>query len=110
MAQLFSLGSMSTTIPILRFLKVGAWICLLPGLYVVAILVGTIVTSPTTIIMDWPAFVVGFIYSLLAFIPFFTFVCPLFKSSRKTVLLGVALLEILVVGLLLLAALYPPYI
>jgi hypothetical protein len=46
------------------------------------------------------------IYALLAFVPFFAFVYPRLKTSRKSVLLSVSLIEILVLGLFLWAILF----
>ena len=109
MAQLFSLGSMSAMSSINRLLQVGAWICLLFGIYIAVVVVMVFVTghTKTTSTAEAVGLFSFIIYPFLAFVPFYTFVYPRFKLPRKSVLVSVALLEILVIGLFLCAALFP---
>jgi hypothetical protein len=90
-------------------LKVGAWICLLFGLYMAGIVVMIFVTghTKTSSAAESFAFFAFIIYPFLAFVPFYAFVYPGFKSPRKSVSLCVGLLEVLVIGLFLWSALFP---
>jgi hypothetical protein len=108
-AQLFSLGSMSAINPITNLLKVGAWICLLIGAYMSSILIMILVTGHTGINSTGDALVmVAFvIFTFFAFVPFYGFVFPRFKSPRKSVSLAVGSLEVLVITLFLFAVLFP---
>jgi hypothetical protein len=90
-------------------LKLGAWICLLLGIYIAVVVVMIFVTGHTKTNSMAEAFMFfGFIiYPFVAFMPFCTLVYPGFKSPRKLVLLGAALIEILVVGLFFWPILFP---
>jgi hypothetical protein len=92
-----------------RFLKVGAWICLFFGLYIAGIDVMIFATGHTKTASTAEAlgFAALMIYPFFAALPFYTFVYPKFKLPRKSVLTSVALAEIVVIGLFLLAALFP---
>lgn len=92
-----------------RLLKVGAWICLFFGLYIAGIDVmifatGHTKTASTVEAIGLFAFI---IYPFLALLPFCAFVYPRFKLPSKSVLMSVALAEIVVIGLFLWSALFP---
>jgi hypothetical protein len=92
-----------------KLLKVGAWICLLFGIYIAGVVVMIFVTghAKTNSTGDTLVLFGLIIYPFFALVPFYTFVYPGFKPPRKSVSLGVALLEILVVGLFLWPILFP---
>jgi hypothetical protein len=81
-------------------LQIGACLCALVGAYGLAVIAIPLFTVHR--IGANALVVVAFItYSLLAFVPFGAFVYPRLKSPRKSVSFGVAMLEILVVGIFL---------
>ena len=90
-------------------LQVGAWICLLIGIYIAGVVIMIFVTGHTKTNSTAEAFTFfGFIiYPFLAFVPFCSLVYPGFKSPQKLVLLGAALIEILVLGLFLWPIFFP---
>ena len=70
---------------------------LIGGLYIV---VTTQLLFPVSYVSALQALVL-IIYTLTAFVPFIVFIFPRLKSPRKSVLLGVAVIEIVVPGLFL---------
>jgi integral membrane sensor domain MASE1 len=80
------------------FLLIGAFICALIGAYI-AVMAGVgIFTQP---IRSWhELFIAGYlvIYALLAFVPFCAFVYPRFRTSRRSVFVGAAVIEVLVLA------------
>jgi len=100
-AQLSTLGSMSAT---KTFQQVGAWLCAFLGVWgaAVSVVLARQVTSKSQVLILIPFI----FYTLLAFVPFVAFIYPRFKTTRKSVFLGVSLLEILVFGLFLYVILF----
>jgi hypothetical protein len=103
-AQLFSLGSMSNS---KLFLLIGAFVCGLIGAYIAVMAAVGIVTQPIRSLHD--LLIAGYlvIYALLAFVPFCAFIYPRFKTSRKSVFVGSAVIEVLVLAFFLCAILFP---
>ena len=103
------LGMMSAMTSMNRLLQVGAWICLLLGIYIAGVVVMIFVTghTKTTSMAETLGIFAFAIYPFLALVPFYTFVYPRFELPRKSVSLSVALLEIVVIGLFLWSVLFP---
>ena len=85
------------------FQQVGAWICALIGAFSILIVVMTL--RQNAVGSDALALIPISIYALLAFVPFLAFVYPRLKTPRKAFSLSVSVIEILVLGLFLLAIL-----
>ncbi|HTL72878.1 MAG TPA: hypothetical protein VL863_06205 [bacterium] len=80
------------------FLLIGAFICGLIGIYIAVMTAIGVVTQPIRSSHD--LFIAGYfvVYTLLAFVPFYVFVYPRFKTSRKSVFVGATVIEILVLA------------
>jgi len=70
------------------FVLVGAFICALIGLYIGVMAAIGVVTQPIRSSHD--LLVAGYLvsYALLAFVPFWAFIFPRCKTSRKSVFIG----------------------
>ena len=100
-AQLFSLGSMNDRKLFDEpkiFAQIGACLCALIGAVYCVLTAQLLFQRAFYSVRDA---VIIIAYTLVAFVPFLVFVYPKPKTLHRSILVGVALLEILVLGLFL---------